>query len=366
MGSADEAGHLHLSNSRRDGASSAGGEKYTMNVLMYPSDHGPNPYLDIVATELRRNGLTVLRWEDPQPERIDLIYLHWLENRWVTKPGGPRSLAAQVRRRRQELTRLRGYRRAGAAVVWTAHNERPHRWSGTDQRWRRRSRGLMRQVDAVIHLTEASRRSPAFEMLGDRPSAVIRHPVYPPTISAQAQAVRAGPVRRVAMIGSITPRKGYPATLQSVLAVDHLTAVVAGKPATTEVSGQLAELVARSAGRIDLIGRWVSDEEIDELFDGHTAALINTPRSLNSGVLFRALSRGAPVVCPSTPTNREAAERFGPDWVRIFDPPLGPDALRQLMAADVPKRLPSWDEHEPAHIGSELARFFRSLEGAPT
>lgn len=342
-----------------------------MHVALFPrsdpKDEGSG-YVDLIGQGLTAVGIDLVDFKAAvSGAPVDAVILNWPENRWVRRSKGWR----EEREDRTSLLRaLRMLRARGATVLWTAHNTVPHRWDDTTARWVSRSRALWRHIDGVIHLTQASLHDPAFAHLAALPSAVVPHPHYA-LIDPDHHRRRAGAIERLLFLGGTDPRKGVRDVLPVVLAVPHLTVLITGTDAGWTANA-LTEggADALQDGRIVVRIGWLSHDEVNGLFDGHTAVLLGQRTQLNSGVALHALSRGAPVIAPRTATNEELATEVGSDWMRLHDAPITADALTRLVAAPVPAVLPDLSARSPRRIGEATAQALRDVArgstGTPT
>jgi hypothetical protein len=237
-------------------------------------------------------------------------------------------------------------------VIWFAHNEMPHYWNDDPESWLSESEPLFSQIDAVVHLTETARSLPVFTRLQHLPSTVHRHPHYE-LVDPSTHRHQAGKIRRLLLIRGTERRKNAAAALKEIQHVPGLTAVITGESA--------AEFEKYSA--TEFLPGLLTEEELFDLFDGRSAVLLNQPRQLNSGVMFLALSRGAPVICPDTPVNRELRSLVGSNWIRLFNPPLTSSEISELIREPVPEVLPNLDSFEPKQIATTLGEWLRDIVG---
>lgn len=309
---------------------------------MLPIRHAINPYFDVLKGSLRSAGVEVLTARQVFWRRVPrLVLVHWQEHLWA--PGVTlKHRVTNPLRRRILLAVLRSLRRRGSTVVWFAHNQVPHAWTGSHAEWVKRSRPFFAEVDAVAHLTEASTLVPGFAHLAHLPAVIVRHPHYP-LVDPVEHAAKAGRIGRVLLLGGLEQRKNAVEAVGAIVSDGHLTAVVTG-------DGRPRDPVFASP-RVHVIEGLLDADTLEGLFDGTTVVLLNQAEQVNSGVLYLALSRGAPVLCPDTQVNRELRSLVGPDWIRLFRPPLSPSALRELTAQPIPASLPDLQVFSPARIG---------------
>ena len=336
-------------------------------IAVYPGLRGKNPFLDQLTVGLESSGSRVVGWrEAPDPGgRPAALLLHWFENRAVDPP--PRSNPWRTRRLQSEreaefyrrLTRIKELRNSGYRLLWFAHNRRPHNLREDQKTYDERIAPFWDLIDGVVHLTEASRRDAAFRFLSHLPSAVVPHPHYPRVERADHQA-RAGAITRVAFVGGFSPRKHAVGVIREVLRDTGLTTVVTGGPPARRLQRELRRI---RPGGLQLVVPPISDEQLYRVFDGHTAAVLTDLGQLNSGVLFLALSRGAPVVVPSSPTNDELSGELGARWIRCLDGPVTSDLIVKATTSPVPFELPEMTLRSPRQVASELVAFIDQVTG---
>lgn len=274
-----------------------------------------------------------------------IALLHWTENFWLDNTFSVWSGVRRSLNRRGVPAFFKVLRARGLKTVWFAHNSTPHDWNGSADEWFRRARAFYQHVDAVVHLTTASTHLPVFDRFRDLPQTVVRHPHYE-LIDPAIHAGQAAPIARLLMLGGASrPRKNARAAVQTMRDIPNLRAVITGDPHSELASG------FESAPNVDLIPRILDESALFALFDGATAVLLNQPRQLNSGCMFLGLSRGAPVICPDTPTNREVRSLVGSEWIRLFKDPLTSETLAALITEPIPAELPDLSPFSPSRLG---------------
>lgn len=328
---------------------------------MYPDTKSSNEFVTNLSSALERAGASVTAWETRDSvDRPDVALLHWYENSWERLGIRPQNRLRNWRERRQKLEVLDELIAAGTRICWTAHNSMPHSFVGSRQKWERRTRHLFGRMDAVAHLTRASMESPDFARLSHLPAVVARHPHYD-LVDAADHAGNAGEVSRVLLLGAISARKNYLASVDLVLKSGSQRIVVAGSPRDSRTMQGLHERKAAFPDRIEVIDRFLPKDELYSLFDGKTAVMVNQPAALNSGVMYLALSRGAPVVCPPTPTNVELAGLLTTSWVRAGD--MSSERVGQALREPVSPLLPDMSEFSSDRTASSLMQLFTEIAG---
>ncbi len=316
-----------------------------IDALQLPGHGGCNPYVDILRESLRDVGLNFDR-----PHRVGntprVALLHWTENFWLDSTSSARSGIRGSVIRRGMPAFLKVLHARGFKIVWFAHNSTPHDWNGSANEWFRRADGFFQHIDAVAHLTTASTHLPVFDRFRDLPQTVVRHPHYE-LVDRAIHAGQAAPIARLLMLGGASqPRKNAHAAFQTIRPIPNLRAVITG-----DLNSEYASRF-ESSPNVDLIPGILDESALFALFDGTTAVLLNQPRQLNSGCMFLGLSRGAPVICPDTPTNREVRSLVGSEWIRLFEPPLTSETLAALITDPIPAELPDLNPFNPSRLGT--------------
>lgn len=321
-----------------------------VNAVQLPRAGGYNPYVDILRGSLCAAGFVFggVHFFGQTPR---IVLLHWTENFWF---DGASSTWARSRRfaiRRALPLLLRTLRARGFKVVWFAHNQTPHDWTESTDAWFQRANALYEQVDAVVHLTNASSRLPAFDRFQALPQTVVRHPHYD-LVDPAVHSGQAGEIRRLLMLGGASqPRKNARSAVQATRNIPDITAVITGDLASDFATG------FASQPNLEMIDGILSEPSLFALFDGSTAVLLNQPNQLNSGCMFLGLSRGAPVICPDTPANREIRSLVGSGWIRLFEHPLSSEKLAELIREPVPVNLPDLAPFNPEVLGRSFRQW---------
>jgi beta-1,4-mannosyltransferase len=316
-------------------------------AVQFPRRASVNPYVDILRDSLLRHEFT---FGCPvcftSKQRIAL--LHWTENYWLTSESSRRLRIKRFILRQQLLLSLRLLRAQGFKLIWFAHNSTPHEWGGSEAEWYARASPFFRHIDAVAHLTAASTRLAVFDRFKHLAQVVVPHPHYG-LVDPSIHTRHAGRITRLLMLGGASqPRKNAYAALQSIQAIPHLRTIVTG-----DADGPLARSFQGFA-YVDVMRGILDEQSLFALFDGSTAVLLNQPRQLNSGCMLLGLSRGAPVICPDTPTNREMQSLVGAQWIRLFKHPLSSEQLVALIREPIPTELPNLRYFRPELVGRSL------------
>jgi glycosyltransferase involved in cell wall biosynthesis len=208
-------------------------------------------------------------------------------------------------------------RRLGIPLVFTVHNIKGHycKYLFHDKIRDVCFRSAWRDCDALLVHTEGLRRSLAGYLAGEHPPIhVTPHGVWngdgPHVHEPQASN---GTRERLLFFGVIRPNKGVHVLLRALELLPHCDLTIAGG---AEEPGYL-EVVRSEArkfppGRVELIDRYVSEEEMANLFEQcRVVVLPYTSFTSQSGVLHQALRYGRPVVATDVGAMGECVRRWG-------------------------------------------------------
>lgn len=327
-------------------------------VVEWSGGGGIGHYAFLLAEALATEGMDVIHFTRRGHELSGLASRHSERLMWPAAPALPRGLrrtslvgagrllgwlrsaraVLAVRRSRpvvhiQTLDHISEIlfglvcRTAGARVVATVHNMRPH--DATARHALTQTIGLRVPHAIVVHTEEAAaevRRSAR----PDVPVAVLGHPSYRRLVELTRRPERQrGSVPRVGALGMIRPYKGLEFVIETFRAV-HAAGIacelrVAGRPSDVPwVDSLLDRLPPGSAtARLEYLPLPDFVDEVlacDVLLLGH--------RSLSeSGIAQLALGAGVPVIGPRVGAlARLLADR--PEW--LYEPEDRDDAARRL------------------------------------
>ena len=308
-----------------------------MRVLPWPLWLS-NPYLSRFCREIEARGVELVmrprRVGMRELERGDWVHLHW--------PGGPlistnRWLyAARIRRFGRFV---RGAKRRGLRVAWTAHNLYPHD-DPHPELGRRARLELMGSLDHVfVHFPSAI--TTIADELGYRgPTTILPHGNYIDDYgelgdrsAARAQLGLPAEGFVALMLGQLRAYKGIGEALSAFLAMagEHDRLIIAGRPI-----GEVGPELALAAGDPRVIVRLghVPDDQIAVYHAAADCFVAAHRATFTSGSAVMALSLGCPIVGPAV--HHLAA--LGPE-PRLFASDGSveglTDALRRRKAAGV-------------------------------
>jgi glycosyltransferase involved in cell wall biosynthesis len=352
--------------------SDVGGEVYEEMLLARLPDHG----IDLVLGLPRDHCVQI-----PPPGWHADVLRHRLGLHWVRAPiTFTPYVVSLLRSRRVDLLRGHSVRHTGPALLLgraLMHSSVPvvlhhhHLYP----RWARLEVGIVNQADAVVTVSEFSRR----ELIAAGARAELIHVVpegvaRPPATGGWSGAWPPGTLRLL-HVGRLEPRK------RPSVAIDALAAVRrTGLAASLVVAGEgpsAASLFerARQAGvgdSVHFVGR-VSDERKWQLYDSSDVLLFASTLEGFGLVVAEAQSRGVPVVAATGTATAEAldpersgflvaptADAFAGKIAALYDEPLR--AKMAARAREFARRF-NWDACAAgvADVYREAARAGRRL-----
>jgi glycosyltransferase involved in cell wall biosynthesis len=317
-----------------------------MRVYFRPLLLGGNPYTRELVSALEAEGIEVcgpdrggmLFAPDFLAKGADVLHLHWL---W----GSTRGLLVSSARLALLLAQLLLLRALGRAIVFTAHNLRPHESSTP-----RLDRFCTRSVIGLAHRTivhgdsakEVLRRDLG---LGQRSLAklvTIPHAhyadVYPDHVS-QAEARRTLEIDEghfvFGNLGMLRPYKGISALVDAFRSIEgnDLVLVIAGRPVN---AAYRAEIEARVAGdpRVRFLPGFVEEDAVQTYLKASDVMVYPFEEVLSSGSVILALSLARTCVCPEVGCIRDITSA---DDAYLYAPDE-PGALREALLSAIADR----------------------------
>ena len=268
--------------------------------------------------------------------RADIWHLHHPDTVVFPRSGLQSSAETVLMRGLLSWARWRGTR-----IVWTVHDldssddlhPRLERWF-----WRY----FLPRVDACVFLSEAGREfaEARFPMLAGLPSFVSEHgdfrPAYPNGMSRAEVRLALGLPEAVPVLlnfGLVRPYKDVPILIDAVrdLGAREAVLVVAGRARDATVEREVRSR-AGAASNVRLHLHWVAFEDAQRYFKACDLVVLPYRRILNSGTVMLSLAFERPVLVPDRGTTGGLRERFGAEWIRLYDGDLDADELRAAIA----------------------------------
>ena len=253
----------------------------------------------------------------------------------------------------------------GKRLFFTVHNIYPHGYTPGKPRvadflllhWRRTA---FRLCDVLfVHSEKLRGQLAEFLGPGHPPIFVTPHGVWnaagegPAAVTSPEERVRR---RHLLFFGVIRPNKGLHVLLDAMEELTDCTLTVAGQPQDDSYQEQIRAMVKRLPhGRVELMDRFVEDDEMVRLFDRSCLVVLPyTTFAAQSGVLHDALAHGLPVVVTEVGALGESVRSWGIGQVVLPDDDTAlAAAIRQMLtpsryvrasrAVDRVKNDLSWD-----------------------
>jgi beta-1,4-mannosyltransferase len=323
-------------------------------------DNDTASYIGLLRDALRAEGVEVvtdLALTDclRDDARLDVVHLHWLEyiaNLDATPRSGLIRSAVRCVRFLRDLIRLR---RRGIAVVWTAHNLRPHEPRQPILEHVLAVATMLLSNAVITHSRYARERlSRLYPATGK--ILVIPHGSYVDAFAGYGIAEpdrSSGAPFEFLCFGQIRPYKQLPELVRAFRALPHddVRLVIAGKPIVDAELERIREAADRDT-RVVIDARYIPDDEVSVLHRRAHAAIFAYRDVFSSGALVLALSYGLPVVAPAVST---ATELVRPPGVETFGPGELTAGLERMRAGDWSARRDAALRAAEAHPWSAVA-----------
>ena len=331
--------------------SSAAPLRRPLRVLALPAykRRNLNPFQALLYDEVSQLDVEIHDWSFWRAfwQSCDIWHLHHPDTVIFPRRVWQSAVETTLFRILLSWARLRGVR-----IVWTVHDldssdgvhPRLERWF-----WR----FFLPRIDAFICLTEAGRELAIkrFPALRNLPSHINAHgdfsSAYPNTISQEnARLALNIPQGLPTMLnyGLIRPYKDVPMLVETVARLDpsQLSLLVAGRVFDDTVHSDIL-VRANSAKHVHLHLNWISFEDTQRFFATCDLVVLPYRRILNSGTLMLALAFRRPVLVPDRGTMRELQDRFGDDWIRVYDGELNESTIMAALEWAVQPNRPALD-----------------------
>lgn len=246
----------------------------------------------------------------------------------------------------------RALARSRAPVVLHHHHLYP--------RWARLEAAIARRADAVITVSEHSRRELVAAGVPAARVHVVREGIGAPAPGSDGVEAWPGGGLRLLHLGRLEPRKRPDLAIETLAALrrDGVEAslVLAGEGAQGELAARAAGLPVRFAGRVGEAEKWRLYDSADVLLFGSTLEGFGL-------VVAEAQSRGLPVVAAAGTATAEAFEPGVSGLLAAPEPEAFAAAVREVAArAEMGERAREfarrfdWDA-----CAAEVAELYRSL-----
>ena len=290
-------------------------------VLVHPRPlFDENSYVGRWSNALRSSGANVqfLTVASVITNRRAVVHIHWPEH-LISHPN-PIVRLGKIANTFLILSILTVLRRQ---VVWTAHNDHPHK---TEFAWAQRIvlSWVQRLLTGVI--VTSDEHVEALRSLYPLLSRVTFHQIPLGSLALDCTsstndtlpttAIRSG-IPQLIQFGTIDPYKEQLTTLDALeplLEDGAVTLQFVGRVGNQAYAEQLRRRVATHKG-VTMIARYVSDAELAELVSRSDGALALQGGALNSGVIPASVPLGTPVISADTAQARQCRDSLGEEWV---------------------------------------------------
>ncbi len=332
-----------------------------MIILAHPKPRfEENSYVGRWSNALRAQGADVqfLSFANAVKHRDAVVHIHWPEH-LVSHPHW----AGRILKTLNALAILGVLAILRRPVIWTAHNEQPH--SDVHRGLQGAvSSAVRRLTTSIIVTTQAHQEllEECYPELQDVPFHVIPlgslalEGALTAQIGHQQQEVAACPA--FIQFGTIDPYKEQLKTLDHLeqqISDNQVTLTFVGRIGDKAYADQLRSRVEELPG-VDLIDRYVSDEELATLIMAADASLALQAGAINSGVIPASVPLGTPVVSAETDQAQEHRQALGDTWIYCAKPPLTNEAWRKIVCwarqdrPEAPTEYFDWQINAQKHL----------------
>lgn len=296
-----------------------------LRVIAHPARKNKhnNPYNALLYNSMPQD-VVVTEFEAETDASLtgDILHIHWPDLHLRSK--NPIKLFL---RSRQLIQNIMKFKNQGGKVIWTAHNDRPHKFHYRTlvlYLWQK----IISKFDGIIFMSRVSRDEilQHYPSLSDTPYAIIPHGHYRNHYpeSTQRPSVKASSnSTQLLLFGKMRPHRG----VEQLIDV-HIDAQIQDIDLT--IAGSIKKgykNLLKSTDKLSTPGvRWrlehIPDSDIAQLILSAQALILPYVKILNSGTAILALSYNRPVIAPATGSFIELNEQFGDNWIHLYQPPL--------------------------------------------
>jgi beta-1,4-mannosyltransferase len=339
-------------------------------ILALPRELDFDPYFGRLSNGLECQGWKVDNFSFRRAllHQYDILHLH--HPAWVFL--NRRKLIA-VTRLLAGVALIALARARGARIVWSLHNLVAHeqyhpRLERLYLNW------ISKHISLSIHMSQSGREAALkqFPRLTDRCSVVIPlmhfaetfRPLKEPSEARQHLGLDEK-IKVILLLGQIRRYKNVPELMRafSNLSGEELRLFIVGKkPLEKDVVAEI-EMLAAKDPRAILSLKWASIEAVKIHMAAATLVVAPYREVLNSGSALLALTHARPVLLPNRGAMADLQSEVGPQWVRLYDPPLTSVELERALqwAATTRGPSPALSTFEPDSMVSAHADAFRAL-----
>lgn len=308
--------------------------------------------------------LVPFTWRRALTGTYDIVHFNWPEYLFVYRNGIKHllgwllTLCLAVRMKATRVPYVRSF-----------HDIEP--WVSTNVFDRFLIRILDGLVSHVVYLTDPQPLGAAYRpALSGKPISMIKHPEYEPILDSlerqRPQFENEPPV--VLCFGVLRPYKSYETVIDAFLKLDERTNVklkIMGAVADPEYLEALERRINKSP-LIELHAGFVAENTLVQEIHAARCVVVPYERLYNSGVVFMALSVGAPVLLRSGPVASELQKEYGAELVRTYENEIRASDMDELLAAPRPTKVHTPVERTWSYAGKQYSGLYRQLLGKET
>jgi beta-1,4-mannosyltransferase len=223
-------------------------------------------------------------------------------------------------------------------------------------------------VSHIVYLTDPQPLGAEYRAASSgKPVSLIKHPEYGPMLDAlkeeQPQARNEPPF--ALCFGILRPYKSYETVVDAFLTFDpqsNIRLKIMGAAPDPEYLDALKQRIGGSP-LIELhVGR-VSDEALVQEISAAQCVVVPYERLYNSGVVFMALSVGAPVLLRSGPVASELQHEYGDEFVRTYDDEIAASDVDAVFSTPKPIKVRTPVERTWDFAGKRYSDLYRRVLG---
>lgn len=319
-----------------------------------------NPFVQLWSDSLDSDiRLLPFTWRRALLGRYDIVHFNWPEylfvyrNRIKHVAGWLLTIALAFRLKAMRVPYVRSF-----------HDIEP--WVSVGFFDRALIRMLDGLVSQVVYLTDPKQLGAEHRAaLSGKPVSMIKHPEYQPSLpSSDDQPLPAGYRPPFALcFGILRPYKAYESVIDAFLELDPRSDVQLKIMGAAPDPDYLTALERRVDGSplIDLQPGRVADDVLVQEISAARCVIVPYERLYNSGVVFMALSVGAPVLLRSGPVALELQQEYGNELVVTYDNELKASDIDAVFSSPRPAKLHTPVERTWRYAGKRYSDLYRRL-----
>lgn len=309
----------------------------TPKFVLYPRlESETDFFLAALVQSLEKKGASCSSWARSMwaPWGSKTYVLNWPENLWSDQECFRKKIRASVLRQVLGACLWMQNLRGNPTIMFV-HNAKPHNFEG-DNFWIRCS-GLTKRVDIFYHFTRASVEL-LKPLLGKHAThKIVKFPMMPNSESSLLES-RLRPRSHLILLGVREKRKNLHQFLLAASNNGLIPIIASGFGSSREFLDWCNVSVSpgKTFENVQWLGERATTQELRDLLSPRNKLLLNQQNQLNSGLMWLALSQGAGVIAPKTPSFEEIRDSLPENSLQLFVPPLTPEALEEMMKLTPP------------------------------